>query len=64
MTEFRPLWETSAHEQREKSRLMLLLSNDDVEAVLDVKTCIEAMEDAYRELGEQRGASGVRSAEH
>ena len=40
---------------------MLLLSNDDVAAVLDVKTCIEAMEDAYRELGEQRGASGVRS---
>jgi ornithine cyclodeaminase/alanine dehydrogenase-like protein (mu-crystallin family) len=40
---------------------MLLLSNDDVEAVLDVKSCIEAMEDAYRELGEQRAASGVRS---
>jgi alanine dehydrogenase len=40
---------------------MLLLSNDDVEAVLDVKGCIEAMEDAYRELGEHRGASGVRS---
>jgi ornithine cyclodeaminase/alanine dehydrogenase-like protein (mu-crystallin family) len=40
---------------------MLLLSNDDVEAVLDVKSCIEAMADAYRELGEHRGASGVRS---
>ena len=40
---------------------MLLLSNDDVEAVLDVKGCIEAMEEAYRELGEHRGASGVRS---
>jgi alanine dehydrogenase len=40
---------------------MLLLSNDDVEAVLDVKGCIEAMEDAYRELGNHRGASGVRS---
>src|SRR5262245_61285719 len=40
---------------------MLLLSNDDVEAVLDVKGCIEAMEDAYRELGQHRGASGVRS---
>jgi ornithine cyclodeaminase/alanine dehydrogenase-like protein (mu-crystallin family) len=40
---------------------MLLLSNDDVEALLDVKTCIEAMEEAYRELGEHRGASGVRS---
>ena len=61
MTEFRPLWEAAAHEQAEKSCLMLLLSNDDVEAVLDVKSCIEAMEDAYRELGEQRGASGVRS---
>jgi ornithine cyclodeaminase/alanine dehydrogenase-like protein (mu-crystallin family) len=40
---------------------MLLLSNDDIEAVLDVKSCIEVMEDAYRELGEHRGASGVRS---
>jgi len=40
---------------------MRLLSNDEVEAVLDVKDCIEAMEDAYRELGERRGASGVRS---
>jgi ornithine cyclodeaminase/alanine dehydrogenase-like protein (mu-crystallin family) len=40
---------------------MLLLSNDDVAAVLDVKTCVEVMADAYRELGEQRGASGVRS---
>jgi ornithine cyclodeaminase/alanine dehydrogenase-like protein (mu-crystallin family) len=40
---------------------MLLLSNDDVEAVLDVKSCISTMEDAYRELGEHRGASGVRS---
>jgi alanine dehydrogenase len=40
---------------------MLLLSNDDIEALLDVKSCIEVMEDAYRELGERRGASGVRS---
>jgi ornithine cyclodeaminase/alanine dehydrogenase-like protein (mu-crystallin family) len=40
---------------------MLLLSNDDVEAVLDMKSCIDAMEEAYRELGEQRGASGARS---
>jgi ornithine cyclodeaminase/alanine dehydrogenase-like protein (mu-crystallin family) len=40
---------------------MLLLSNDDVEAVLDLKSCIAAMEDGYRELGGQRGASGARS---
>jgi alanine dehydrogenase len=40
---------------------MLVLSNDDVEAVLDVKDCIAAMEEGYRELGESRGASGVRS---
>ncbi|MBX9775838.1 MAG: hypothetical protein K2Y71_15780 [Xanthobacteraceae bacterium] len=40
---------------------MLLLSNDDIEAVLDVKSAIDVMKDAYRELGEQRGASGVRS---
>ncbi len=28
---------------------MLLLSNDDIESVLDVKSCIAVMEDAYRE---------------
>jgi alanine dehydrogenase len=42
-------------------RLMLLLSNQDIEAVLDIKDCIAAMEDAYCELGQGRGASGVRS---
>jgi alanine dehydrogenase len=40
---------------------MLLLSNHDVESVLDMADCLDAMEDAYRELGEGRGASGVRS---
>ena len=40
---------------------MLLLSNDDIEGLLDVTSCIGAMDDAYRELGEGRGASGVRS---
>ena len=61
MTEFRRLWDAPAPGQEAGHRLMLLLSNDDIEAVLDVKSCIEAMEDAYRELGENRGASGVRS---
>jgi ornithine cyclodeaminase/alanine dehydrogenase-like protein (mu-crystallin family) len=40
---------------------MLLLSNDDVAAALDMQECIAAMEDGYRALGERRGASGVRS---
>jgi alanine dehydrogenase len=40
---------------------MLLLSNDDVASLLSMPDCLEAMEDAYRELGEGRGASGVRS---
>ena len=40
---------------------MLLLSNEDVEALLSMPDCLAAMEDAYRELGEGRGASGIRS---
>jgi alanine dehydrogenase len=40
---------------------MLLLSNEDVEALLSMPDCLAAMEDAYRELGDGRGASGVRS---
>ena len=33
---------------------MIFLTNEHVQQVLDMKTCIEAMEDAYRELNEQR----------
>ncbi len=40
---------------------MLLLSNQDVASALSMPDCLEAVEDAYRELGEGRGASGVRS---
>jgi ornithine cyclodeaminase/alanine dehydrogenase-like protein (mu-crystallin family) len=40
---------------------MLLLSNDEVASLLGMADCLAAMEEAYRELGEGRGASGVRS---
>jgi alanine dehydrogenase len=40
---------------------MLLLSNEDVEALLSMPDCLAAMEDAYREMGEGRGGSGIRS---
>jgi len=33
---------------------MIFLTNEHVRQVLDMKTCIDAMEDAYRELNEQR----------
>ena len=33
---------------------MIFLTNEHIQQVLDMKTCIEAMEDAYRELNEQR----------
>ena len=33
---------------------MLFLTNQDVEAVLDMRTCLQAMEEAYRELAELR----------
>lgn len=41
--------------------MTLLLSNDDVEAALGMSDCLEAMEIAYRELGEARGGNGIRS---
>ena len=33
---------------------MIFLTNEQIQQVLDMKTCIAAMEDAYRELNEQR----------
>jgi len=41
--------------------MTLILSNDDVEAVLSMKDCIEVLEDAYRELAHGRGVSRTRS---
>src|SRR3954467_13332488 len=41
--------------------MTLLLSNEDVEAALDMPACLEAMESAYRDLGLREGANGVRS---
>jgi len=41
--------------------MTLLLSNEDVEAALDMPACLEAMETAYRDLGSKAGANGVRS---
>ena len=45
---------------------MIFLTNDHVQQVLDMKTCIEAMENAYRELNESsrtrsRGRRSARS---
>jgi alanine dehydrogenase len=41
--------------------MTLLLSNADVESVLKMPDCLEAMEIAYRDLGSMQGANGVRS---
>jgi ornithine cyclodeaminase/alanine dehydrogenase-like protein (mu-crystallin family) len=41
--------------------MTLLLSNEDVEAVLGIADSLEAMEIAYRELEDARGVNGVRS---
>lgn len=41
--------------------MTLLLSNEDVEALLPMPDCLAAMEEAYCELGEERGGNGVRS---
>lgn len=40
---------------------MLLLSNDDVEALLPMSDCIAVLEEAYRELAHERAASALRS---
>jgi len=41
--------------------MTLLLSNDDVEAALQMPDCLAAMETAYRDLGVGEGANGPRS---
>jgi ornithine cyclodeaminase/alanine dehydrogenase-like protein (mu-crystallin family) len=41
--------------------MTLILSNDDIEAVLSMKDCIDVLEDAYRELAHGRGVSRTRS---
>lgn len=41
--------------------MTLLLSNDDVDQALTMPDCLEAMEIAYRDLGERLGANGIRS---
>src|SRR5882724_11656825 len=41
--------------------MTLLLSNEDVEAALQMPDCLEAMEIAYRDLGTMQGANGLRS---
>jgi len=41
--------------------MTLILSNDDVEHLLSMRDCIDAMEVAYAELAEGRGVSRLRS---
>lgn len=41
--------------------MTLLLSNEEVESLLTMDRCLAAMEKACRELGEGRGANGIRS---
>lgn len=41
--------------------MTLLLSNEDVDQALNMSDCLEAMEIAYRDLGEMLGANGIRS---
>ncbi|HEX5281206.1 MAG TPA: ornithine cyclodeaminase family protein [Micropepsaceae bacterium] len=41
--------------------MTLLLSNEDVEAALSMTDCLEALELAYRDLGQKQGGNGVRS---
>jgi hypothetical protein len=41
--------------------MTLLLSNQDIEAALDMPDCLEALEIAYRDLGLRLGGNGIRS---
>ena len=40
---------------------MIILSNDDAEALLPMRECLGALEEAYRELAHERAASAQRS---
>jgi ornithine cyclodeaminase/alanine dehydrogenase-like protein (mu-crystallin family) len=41
--------------------MTMLLSNEDIAAILTMPDCLDAMEIAYKELGTNHGANGVRS---
>lgn len=41
--------------------MTLLLSNEDIAATVTMADCLEAMETAYRDLGDKAGVNGVRS---
>src|SRR5262245_885872 len=41
--------------------MTILLSNEDVEAALQMPACLDAMEVAYRDLGLMQGVNGLRS---
>jgi ornithine cyclodeaminase/alanine dehydrogenase-like protein (mu-crystallin family) len=41
--------------------MTLILSNDDVEALLPMSDCIGALEEAYRELAHERAPSALRT---
>lgn len=43
------------------SRMVTILNNREVESVLDMRSCLEAMEDAYRQLGSNRAINRPRS---
>lgn len=40
---------------------MLILSNEDIDALIDMRACIDALEDAYRDLAHSRCVSAVNS---
>ena len=41
--------------------MTLILSNDEVEQLLSMRECIDALEDDYAELAEGRGISRLRT---
>lgn len=41
--------------------MIRVLNNAEVESLLDMRTCLDAMEEAYRELGEQKAINRPRS---
>lgn len=45
----------------ESSRTVTVLNNAEVESILDMQSCLEAMEDAYRELGSEKAINRPRS---
>ena len=60
MARLRPLWQAATPRPRGSEALTLLLSNEEVDGLLQMPDCMEAMEGAFRAIGDRRAANAGR----